>query len=79
MWDGLAGVFGRAGELERLWSVERCCEANFAGFLGMRLKVYGLDGCRKTMGRTYAFECRFRRQASFGIVLAANGRCTASS
>ena len=39
MGDGLARVFGRAGELERLWSVERCCEANFAGLLGVRLKV----------------------------------------
>ena len=47
MGDGFAGVFGRAGELERLWSVEGCCEANFAGLLGMRLNVSGLDECRR--------------------------------
>ena len=51
MGNGFARVFGRAGELERLWSVERCCEADFAGFLGMRLKVWGLDECMKESGK----------------------------
>ena len=39
MRDGFARVFGRAGELERLGSVERGREADFAGFLRVDLET----------------------------------------
>lgn len=39
MRDGFARVFGRAGELERLGSVEGGCEADFTGFLRVGLEM----------------------------------------
>ena len=42
MRDRFARVFGRAGELERLGSMERGREADFAGFLGVDLEIVGV-------------------------------------
>lgn len=37
MGDGFAGIFGGAGQLESLRSVEGGCEADFAGFFAVDL------------------------------------------
>ncbi len=57
------------------------CEADFAGFLGVGLRIWGLDGRfeEEGAGGTYAFKGRFRGQTCFGIVLTTDGRYRRSS
>ena len=40
--NGFAGVFGRAGELEGLGSVEGCRETDLADLLGMHLHLISI-------------------------------------